>query len=95
MVFITGRSLESGITYIYSTHTFIKQYTTEFLQMHFSTNKNCMIMRFTIYIIHQTSLQHSKKETEMGKTRSMDGGGVMQNEYNISTGKYEGKIICG
>jgi len=33
-----------------------------------------MMMIFAIYIIHQTPLQQSKKETEMGKTRSMHGG---------------------
>jgi hypothetical protein len=35
-----------------------------------------MMMILAIYIIHQTSLQHSKKETEMGKMCSMHGGDV-------------------
>jgi len=52
-----------------------------------------MMMIFAIYIIHQTSLQHSNKVNEMGKTCSMHGG-VMRNEYTISTGKHEGKAIC-
>lgn len=33
---ITGGYLESGIIYIYSTHTITKRSITEFLQMHFS-----------------------------------------------------------
>ena len=31
-------------------------------------------MIFTTYIIHQTSLQHSKKEIEIGKMCSTHGG---------------------
>lgn len=50
-------------------------------------------MMIHIYVIHQTSLQHSKKETEMGKMHGMHR--VMRNEYNISIGKHEGKTICG
>jgi len=76
MEFITGWYLESGIIYIYSTHTTIKRSITEFLQMHFSIKKNWMMMIFTIYIILQTSLQHSKKEIEMGKTCCTHGGDV-------------------
>jgi len=93
MEFITGWYLESGIIYIYSTYTIIKRSITEFLQMHFSIKKTewWWYSQFILFIKHHYSIPR-RRSRWVNRIVCMR---VMRNEYNISTGKREGKTICG